>query len=115
MSDEHLPLLDNIEDEDIRSIFNTDTGYQKLLDDLSQDDILVPSKDAQVPFFASIRDYTGAYYKNDENNLWIIKPLGEDELRQARMGMFVYFINHFTGTISPPSIVTKMPTTPMIG
>lgn len=108
MSDEYIPRLDNIEDENIRSIFNTDKSYQELLNDLSQDNILVPSKNAQVPFFASIRDYTGAFYKNDEKNLWIIKPLSDQELRQARLGMLVYFINHFTGTISPPSIVTKI-------
>jgi len=108
MSDEHIPLLANIKDKDIKNLFNIDTNYDKLLEDLTRDDILVPSKRAQVPFFASIRDYKGAYYENDESSLWIIKPLGEQELCQARLGMFAYFLNHFTDTIAAPSIVTKI-------
>lgn len=108
MADEHIPLIENTQDEDIRSLFNLDTPYEQLLEDLTTDDILVPSKEAKVPFFASIRDYQGAYYQNDENSLWLIKRIGEQELAQARLGMFVYFMNHFTGTVSAPTIVTKI-------
>lgn len=110
MSDEYdyRKLFSQIHDQTIKDIFSTDIPLDTLLEDLSQEDILVPSQKAQVPFFASIRDYTGAYYDNDPDNLWIIKPLAEEELCQARLGMFAYFLNHFTGTISAPSIVAKI-------
>jgi len=110
MSDEYdyKKLFSQINDSVIKNIFSTDTPLDKLLDELKQEDILVPSKSAQVPFFASIRDYTGAYYNNDTQNIWIIKRLADEELCQARLGMFVYFLNHFTSTISAPSIVAKI-------
>ncbi len=108
MADENISLLENIVDKKIRTIFSTDQPYDKLLDDLTKEDILKPAPRAQVPFFASIRDYTGAYLQDDDTYLWIIKPISDEELQQARFGMFVYFLNHFTGTIAAPSIVTKI-------
>ena len=108
MQDEHIPLLDNIVDTHIKDIFGFDIPCRQLLESLSTEDILVPSKEAQIPFFASIKDYQGAYYKNNTDSFWIIKPLANDELLQARLGMFVYFLNHITETVSAPSIVTKI-------
>ncbi|THB67454.1 MAG: hypothetical protein D6B26_01565, partial [Spirochaetaceae bacterium] len=52
--------------------------------------------------------YKGAYMHDDQKYLWIIKPVNDEEIHQARLGMYVYFLNHFTGSISAPSIVTEI-------
>ena len=104
----YTELYGKILDPEIKRMFETEKDTLELLDLLVQPDILVPSSSAAIPFFASIRDYSGASYINDPDSVWIIKPIHDEDVFQARLGMVVYLLNHFTATLSAPTIVTKI-------
>lgn len=84
-------------------------NFEQSLDRFSAEDFLVIDEYMDIPFFATTRDYVGAYEKdNAKKAKWIVKRISEEEECQFRMGMICYFVNYFTGNISAPSLVTKI-------
>ncbi|WP_053228406.1 hypothetical protein [Spirochaeta cellobiosiphila] len=95
-------------DERLTKMLDYHTTFEESLEKFSTDDFLEPDEYMDIPFFATTRDYIGAYEKEDPNAKWIIKKIPKEEARQFQFGEICYFLNYFTGNTAAPSLVTKL-------
>ncbi len=98
--------LDSIKDNTLRELFCLDVPFFELLERYTADDFLKLDPSRAVPFFAEIRNYRGATEENGA--VWIVRPIKEDEVLQTATSTIVYFLDRFTGSLSAPTILTKI-------
>jgi len=100
--------LEISKDNRLTKMLDYHTTFEESLEKFSSEDFLEPDEYMDIPFFATTRDYIGAYEKEDPSAKWIIKKISHEDLRQFRLAMICYFINYFTGNTAAPSLVTKI-------
>ncbi len=98
--------LDSIKDEKLRELFCLDVPFFKLLKRYTTDNFLQLDPSRAIPFFAEIRNYQGA--KEECGDVWIVRPIKGEEIIQTATSTIVYFLDRFTGSLSAPTILTKI-------
>ena len=98
--------LDSIKDKKLRELFCLDIPFFTLLERYTTDDFLQLDPSRTIPFFAEIRNYQGA--KEENGAVWIVRPIKDEEILQTATSTIVYFLDRFTGSLSAPTILTKI-------
>jgi hypothetical protein len=97
-----------VHDQDIQRLLYIDRNYRELMVILLRDEYLEIDESIKVPFFAQTRDYLGARMRDDSEDLWIVKPLREEDLLRSEMASICFFVDFFTDTLSAPFVVTRI-------
>ncbi len=95
-------------DKDLIRLLCFDKTPEELYDAFIKDDFLKIDDRMSIPFFAEIRDYKGAFEKDDPESKWLVKPVKGKDILMTEMAMVVYFLDFFTRTLSVPLIITKI-------
>lgn len=102
----YIHLEDSLKDKRFLDMLDIDHSWQELLELYSKDDFLTHDTNVEIPFFANIRDYTGARNELDPEGTWLIKPITPEEELEFTLSMYSYFIHFMTGNFAAPSIIT---------
>ncbi|NJL72335.1 MAG: serine/threonine protein phosphatase, partial [Candidatus Competibacteraceae bacterium] len=97
-----------VRDPEIISTLELETPVETLLTSYTEDDFLQIDSAMRVPFFAEIRNYSGARERANPGAKWIIKKIDETGQRQTEMAMICYLVDHMVKALSAPSIITKI-------
>lgn len=97
-----------LHDKELIELLCTDYSFDDLFRLLIKDDFLELDQSIRIPFFAETRDYRGAKEKGKPDNIWIAKPVKEEDILKVEMAMICFFLDFYTHTISAPQIITKI-------
>ena len=101
-------LEEFLNDQEIIEALCINQSIDDLLDSLAKDDFLAIDGSLRIPFFAETRDYVGAAERDDSESVWIVKPVGDDDVQQTEMAMISYLVDFVTKTISAPVAITRI-------
>ena len=105
---DYTNLKDFLFDSDIIETLNVNIPAAKLLPYYCTDEILEMDGSMRVPFFAEIRNYTGAKEKDHPEVKWIVKKIDQEGQRQTEMATICYFTDLLVKTLSAPTIITTI-------
>jgi hypothetical protein len=97
-----------VHDAGLAAMLYIDRSFDELFDMLLRDDFLKIDPSIKVPFFALTRDYMGASLTDNPEDVWIVKPLKENEIVCTEMATICFFIDFYTGTLSAPIVITRI-------
>jgi len=97
-----------LHDKELISLLCADRSYPELRERFLVDDFLTPDPGIKIPFFAEVRDYTGARERDSPHAPWIVKEVAEEDSLGAAMGSICYFLDFFTRSVSAPAVVTRI-------
>jgi hypothetical protein len=97
-----------LHDQELVSLLGADRTFAQVEEAFNADDFLQVDPAQKVPFFAEVRDYRGAFERDDPASHWIVKPVSDDDAVPAALGSICYFLDFYTRTISAPAVVTRI-------
>lgn len=97
----------SIVDPDLRNTLCLESGFEELLEKLTQENIFQLDSKIKTPFFAEIRGYSGAVERKS-GDCWIVKPIKKSEILETATGAIVYFLDRFVSTLSAPTVIARI-------
>ena len=105
--DDREKLADELHDLELVDYFYLNLTTPQLLSHLKQIDLKLTPKSDEAPFNAIVKGYQAA--TDQQGHPWIVKPVTcADEALYHRVCMLVYLLDHQTGTLSAPLVLTKI-------
>jgi len=97
-----------LHDKELISLLCADRSYPELRERFLVDDFLSLDPGIKIPFFADVRDYTGARERDGPHASWIVKEIAGEDSLGAAMGSICFFLDFFTRSVSAPAVVTRI-------
>ena len=97
-----------LHDKELISLLCADRSYPELRERFLVDDFLSLDPGIKIPFFAEVRDYTGARERDGPHASWIVKEIAGEDSLGAAMGSICFFLDFFTRSVSAPAVVTRI-------
>lgn len=105
--DERQTLAARLADPDLVHYFYLDLDEKALLARLDNLTLTLTPKSDEAPFNALVKGYLAA--ADEEGHAWIVKPVASaEEALYHRICTLVYLLDHHTGTLSAPLVLTKI-------
>jgi hypothetical protein len=107
-STDYSDLKAFLHDQELIELLAADRTFAQVDKAFNVDEFLLVDAAQKVPFFAEVRDYRGAYERENPKAHWIVKPVDDEAALTAAMGSICYFLDFSSRTISAPTVVTRI-------